>query len=420
MTAIPPKGIFERLTSVCKRLSHLEKERTMVRSAAAVAALLILPSFAPPPALAQGQEGSHEVVKGETLWALAERYLGNPYRWPLIYEANQDRIQDPHWIYPGQVFVIPGLPAPAQQPATVTEVAVVEPGAPAPSPQPAPATDLAPCPGPEGRTVFYAGGEEERGCVLVRPEADDRTAFFPDPQAAGGGVLSAEESRWPAVPRGLVYSSEWLEPWGAEIPSLGTLHRLADISTDRTVRDRARSFERIQVRPAEGVELQVGDVLQSFRILRSQEDLGQVVDPTGILTVTAVEEGGVVAAVAGEFGRMSLGDRIRPVPTYDLQPGVHPIQVESNVVATVLGFPEHREMHGFGALAFLDVGEDEGIAIGDEFDGFVNRDQGFSGEMAVRLQVVLVHGQSSTARVITLNEPILETGTRVQLVRKMR
>jgi hypothetical protein len=47
----------------------------------------------------------HIVVRGDTLWDLAERYLGDPYLWPQIWERNP-YIRDSHWIYPGDPIVV--------------------------------------------------------------------------------------------------------------------------------------------------------------------------------------------------------------------------------------------------------------------------------------------------------------------------
>ena len=48
---------------------------------------------------------THLVQKGDTLWDLAGKYLGNPFAWPQIWELNQ-WIKDPHWIYPGDPLII--------------------------------------------------------------------------------------------------------------------------------------------------------------------------------------------------------------------------------------------------------------------------------------------------------------------------
>src|SRR4029078_8733451 len=59
---------------------------------------------APPEPGASDQQG-HVIVKGDTLWAPAGKYLGNPYLWPQIWEKNQ-YILDAHWIYPGDPLML--------------------------------------------------------------------------------------------------------------------------------------------------------------------------------------------------------------------------------------------------------------------------------------------------------------------------
>ena len=64
--------------------------------------------------------GTHTVVSGDTLWAIAKRYYGSGAKYTVIYDANVDVIESTarahgkanssngHWIWPGTVLVIPG------------------------------------------------------------------------------------------------------------------------------------------------------------------------------------------------------------------------------------------------------------------------------------------------------------------------
>jgi hypothetical protein len=47
------------------------------------------------------------IKKGDNLWRIARGTWGKGIRWSTIYQANTDQIRNPHWIYPGQVFIMP-------------------------------------------------------------------------------------------------------------------------------------------------------------------------------------------------------------------------------------------------------------------------------------------------------------------------
>ncbi|MFQ5700662.1 MAG: LysM peptidoglycan-binding domain-containing protein [Acidobacteriota bacterium] len=99
-------------------------------------------------------EGSavHIIVKGDTLWDLANHYLNDPFLWPQIWDANQ-YITDSHWIYPGDPLLIPEQPTVISEQEPTPAIELEEPPPPAP---PAPPTPPAPPAEPAPRAAEVA------------------------------------------------------------------------------------------------------------------------------------------------------------------------------------------------------------------------------------------------------------------------
>lgn len=345
----------------------------MVRSAAALAAVLILSGFA----LAQ-QVATHTVVEGDTLWGLAQRYYQNPFDWRRIWEANRDKVADPNLIVPGLVLTIPDRDAPA----AVSQVEVQAPGDPEPAPQ-----------GPIG---------------------SQRTVFYQDTSVMRAGVVRAEQVRWVPVPRDLVIAAPWLVALGQEPASLGTLDGFAGgANPSRT----ARSYDRVHLTfPGEAPA--AGTQLITFRVTRTLDRVGQVATPTGVVAVTESQGGEAVAVVTREFDRVTLGDLLGPLPAFAVQAGQEPQPVSGGGEAMVLGFSLGAELQDLGSVAFLDQGAEHGVALGDEYE-YVNR---LAGRDVVegRLQVVGVSSQTSAARIVGLTGDVFRPGMVVRLARRLR
>jgi nucleoid-associated protein YgaU len=47
------------------------------------------------------------IRRGDNLWRIARRNYGRGVRYQAIFAANRELIDNPHWIFPGQVFVVP-------------------------------------------------------------------------------------------------------------------------------------------------------------------------------------------------------------------------------------------------------------------------------------------------------------------------
>jgi hypothetical protein len=109
------------------------------------------------------------IVKGDTLWDLAKKFLGNPYLWPQIWEQNK-YIRDAHWIYPGDTLIVgvkaaevapPPAPSQPQPPA-------------APGAAGAPGTGVPGAPGAEGveGELVPVGSENDIYCFAYLEEKD--------------------------------------------------------------------------------------------------------------------------------------------------------------------------------------------------------------------------------------------------------
>ena len=361
----------------------------MVRSATALIAVLILPGFAS----AQQAQGSHTVVDHDTLWDLAQRYFQNPWNWRVIWEANRPQIDDPNLIYPDQVFVIPGLPATGQSqtqaaaPAMPTTRATQELQ---PPPQPMP------------------GAFRE-----ARPVGEDvRTIFHSDPSMAGSGVVLMQDLERLAVPRDQVYSAPWLIGLGVEPRRDGEIEGFADSSERGST---LRSFHSVRV--AMSAATRVGAQLQTFRLDRTIPTVGEVVVSTGVLTVSAVMPDGVIATVSKEFARVQPGDLVRPLPSYTLTPGRYAETVAGGSEAMIMGFAGTAVLNNLGQLAFLDLGSNDGVGIGDEF---VLYSEALGEDSRGSLQVVAVTETVATARIVSMDDDVFRQGVVVRLSKKMR
>ena len=51
----------------------------------------------------------HDVVRGDTLSAIAKKFYGDANKYPVIFEANKPMLTHPDKIYPGQKLRIPPL-----------------------------------------------------------------------------------------------------------------------------------------------------------------------------------------------------------------------------------------------------------------------------------------------------------------------
>lgn len=333
---------------------------------------LLVPGFA----AAQADSRSHIVVEGETLWGLAERYCGDAFRWPEIFQANRSEIADPNLILPDQVLAI----ACAADGGEVLGVEIVTP-------------------------------EPDRGPVPPFNERAVRTVFHRDLSSSIGQMMTPDVL---VMSRDASWSASWLQ-LGAQDPwSSG---RVAKLLSGRNARN-ALPYHRVRVES--DAEVSLGDIFQLFRSTRLIEGLGRVLTPTGMMSVTSTEAGGFEGVVLKSYGPISEGDLVVPAPGFDLEPGEVASAVSSQATAQILAFGEVHAIHQLGDIALLDMGSSDGVALGDEYVLITDDGDGWTGQIVGRLQIVRVTEETASARLVQINMPDFQPGLQVRLDRKMR
>lgn len=130
----------------------------------------------------------HTVVTGDTLWDLAGKFYGDSFEWGRIAQANPPpSVNDPHWIYPGQVIVIPDMEAREPLPEAVSRPADPEPIAAPPQPRRPSASAKAP---------WESQGLSENLPPSLTPQFPSVARFKAPPGwSAHGTVLESKDGR---------------------------------------------------------------------------------------------------------------------------------------------------------------------------------------------------------------------------------
>jgi LysM repeat protein len=352
-----------------------------------VAALVALPL---PLSAQEARAESHTVREGDTLWQLARRYLGDPFLWPEIYRLNTLVVEDPHWIYPGEVLRLGASETIASVP-TVDTPSPVAADTSALDPQSVPAVAAEPVEAPADMTPLFGVG---RGSAMQ----ETLRAYTDQP--------------YRALRRSEFYSSGFLTE-GQKLPFGRLLGRVTPIQISASdLRPNAMLYTSITVAPPKGAAYQTGDSLLIARLGPEIRGFGRVVIPTGLARVTDVADGRTVASVVALYSDVQTGDYLLPVEAFVAAGDRRAVAVADGIQAQVLGGPRAQVLVGPQDVIFLDKGRRDGVAPGDIFEARRTAGRRQDGapvvpEVMATMQVVHVGERHATARVLSVNSPSL-------------
>lgn len=360
----------------------------MARPVIGTAALLIAAAAAVPLGAQEARPQTHTVKPGDTLWDLSRRYLGDPFLWPEIYRLNTMVVEDPHWIYPGEVLRLSASGDVVSVPTTDTPPPSVSDTAQVPS-----------------------------GLAVGPTMADTGEGWRRYFAARGGPALLGQMAPMPynALRSGEFHSSGFLTE-GRDLAYGRLLGRVSPTQVSAvSVRETATLYTDVLLRAPRGTTYETGDSVLIVRLGERMGNLGQVVLPTGMVRITEVADGRVVGSVIAVYGEIAEGQLLLPAETFTPSGEARAVPVADGVQARVLGSATPQILKAPQDVVFLDKGRQAGVAPGDIFEvrrSETRRSDGATSvpEVMAVLQVVRVGERHATARVINVMLPAFDEG----------
>jgi len=309
----------------------------MLRLRPTLATLLLCLALFPAIADAQGSGRTHTVKRGDTLWDIAQQYLGDPFKWPEIYRRNAALVQDPNLIYPDQLIVIDGevvadAGTPADVPADTTGEAPMEPRA---------------AGAPPAMTIFNPD--------RYRAVRGQRTSLRVG--AAASAVRSGDYLQAPFL---------WDAAGVAGAGRLDATTQSDGIGLTLTERP-VQMYENIYVQVPAGVTGVKDERLMVFRYGPMIEGRGRVVVPTGIVKITTdAVNGRATAILTAKYEDVFAQQFLMALDTLVIQPGIFPARVEFGVKTTVAYLYGNPVLPPVGHQLIFAAGSAQGLVTGDQ------------------------------------------------------
>ncbi len=379
--------------------SHSRHDRAARRCAyALVTALVALGSPLSAQDAPPAEGATHTVKTGDTLWDLSRTYLGDPFLWPEIYRVNTDVVEDPHWIYPGEVLRIPGRTEGETTVATEPEQPQSEG-----SDEPATRADRP----ASGSTVF------------ARPLASGRGVY-----ARRGGIVGRELTT--AVRPGEFYAAPWIERNGGPGAS-GRVVAGADIPgiVQASQRLAMQPHDRVYVTLPRSVVPTRGDRLLLYRLGPEVEGHGQIVIPTAVVQVERADNGDATTVrIVEQYDAVSVGQGVLPLERFDMPQDARPAPLALGAEARVLWIPSDVVLPSLQRYVVITAGSKDNVKQGDQFTVYRPRmrtDRGafLPEEKIALLQVVRVTERGSTAIIVDQAQPSIRQGTPARQTARM-
>jgi hypothetical protein len=359
---------------------------------------------------------THTVKKGDTLWDLAAHYFQDPFLWPGIYRINTDVVEDPHWIYPGEVLRI----APSDNVAAVPTM-----DTPIPSTSDSASIAVSDSVHSTGdSTDVVAQGPQQPS--MAESDEGERPPLFPERKARRVSEILRAYTHQPyrALRRSEFYSSGFLTenqrlPYGRVVGPV-TPQQIKAVNA----RANAMPFTSISLEAPHGATYQLGDSVLLLQLGKELDNYGHIVVPTGIARIIEAADGHYIGNIVATYGPIRNGQRTLPLESFNPAAGSRAVPVSDGVRGSLIGGLGRQELKEPQMVVFINKGREDGVAAGDLFE--LRRRPGRSADGLVRvnelmatMQIVHVRDHTATGVLLNVVSPDIPPGTDVMQVAKL-
>ena len=377
--------------------SHTRSQDSGLRRSASVFIVVTAVALATPAVAAAQQPDTvsrpttHTVKTGDTLWDLARVYLGDPFLWPEIYRINTNIVEDPHWIYPGEVLRLPGIGG--LEPSVVAELTPSEPG-----------VDEAP--------IESTGPTSFRRAERRRAVASQREGGLTIP--AGPAVRAWEFYAAPFVPSRDARRGSGKIVGSTEISGIGS----------NTERSWLQPHERVYVRVPRSTTPSTGDRYIAYKLGPDLSGIGQLVIPTAVLVVEKPGNGeATIARVERLFGDVQVGHMLMAFESFTPPPAATLTPIEFGVDTRIAWVMNEPDLASLQSYLVINAKSGDGVKPGDEFHvyrGAVNQaGDKLPAEQIAVARAVRVTDDATTLIVTGQRHPAIRVGARTRLTARM-
>ena len=348
----------------------------------------------------RSDSATHTVKRGDTLWDLAQAYLGDAYLWPEIYRLNTDQIEDPHWIYPGEALRLPGRAQAAAIAAAASGDTLLPPARAQAEEQPRRVA---------GPTIFAP-----RTMARLRREGVD--SAVPPARVPLSDVLRAPYFDGDQGPLGA-----GLVLIGADIPGIAKKNSTTNFQL----------YDKVLMTPPAGSVASERERYLTYVLGDYVDGIGAVVIPTGIVQVVRAPREGdaAIVEVLELYDRLNTHQLVMPIDTAGAGANQIPIVVPPAMAQTAtIRYILRKEtvLPSVSYYVLFDLSVKDGLHIGDEIEVFRPRAENRSDvgpaipEVSIATgQVVRVTPFGATARITTQEQPAIRVGESVRITARM-